>query len=327
MGVPTVLVARTDAHSATLITSDVDAARPASAHRRAHDRGLLLHAQRRGGRHRCGRWPTRPMPTCSGGKPLTRTWTRRSSSPRRSTGSTRASCWPTTARPPSTGSASWTTQASPSFQRELGAMGYKFQFVTLAGFHTLNHSMFRLALDYKERGMAAYSMLQQDEFASEADGYTATKHQREVGTGYFDDVAQVDLRWHVFDTGPRRLDRRGAVRRGVAKVGYSDGPVQRLFIPAGGRDPRPGSQPRFDEILTPEALAFRRDTGPRIRARSRTIARQARRAPGRARRREAARLPCPRPRTSARASGRSRRSPPTCRTGAWRSPARPIARW
>jgi len=77
------------------------------------------------------------------------------------------------------------------FQRELGAMGYKFQFVTLAGFHALNYSMFSLARGYKERGMAAYSELQEAEFGIEAAGYTATKHQREVGTGYFDDVAQV----------------------------------------------------------------------------------------------------------------------------------------
>jgi len=77
------------------------------------------------------------------------------------------------------------------FQRELGAMGYKFQFVTLSGFHSLNHSMFELARDYKERGMAAYSQLQEAEFASEKYGYTATKHQREVGTGYFDAVTQV----------------------------------------------------------------------------------------------------------------------------------------
>ncbi len=77
------------------------------------------------------------------------------------------------------------------FQRELGAMGYKFQFVTLAGFHALNHSMFELARGYKARGMAAYSELQQAEFASEENGYTATRHQREVGTGYFDQVAQV----------------------------------------------------------------------------------------------------------------------------------------
>jgi isocitrate lyase len=75
------------------------------------------------------------------------------------------------------------------FQRELGAMGYKFQFVTLAGFHSLNLSMFTLARGYAERGMAAYSELQQAEFAAEAEGYTATRHQREVGVGYFDAVA------------------------------------------------------------------------------------------------------------------------------------------
>ena len=77
------------------------------------------------------------------------------------------------------------------FQRELGAMGYKFQFVTLAGFHSLNMSMFDLAKGYKESQMAAYSMLQEREFAAEVDGYTATRHQREVGTGYFDAVSNV----------------------------------------------------------------------------------------------------------------------------------------
>jgi isocitrate lyase len=77
------------------------------------------------------------------------------------------------------------------FQRELGAMGYKFQFVTLAGFHSLNFSMYDLARKYRDRGMAAYSELQQAEFAAEKDGYTATRHQREVGTGYFDQVTEV----------------------------------------------------------------------------------------------------------------------------------------
>jgi isocitrate lyase len=77
------------------------------------------------------------------------------------------------------------------FQVELGKMGYKFQFVTLAGFHALNHGMFELARGYKERGMAAYSELQQAEFDSEQYGYTATRHQREVGTGYFDQVSMV----------------------------------------------------------------------------------------------------------------------------------------
>ena len=76
------------------------------------------------------------------------------------------------------------------FQEALFDMGYAFQFVTLAGFHALNHRMFELAREYKHRGMAAYSELQQDEFASEANGYTATKHQHEVGTSYFDLVSK-----------------------------------------------------------------------------------------------------------------------------------------
>jgi isocitrate/methylisocitrate lyase len=77
------------------------------------------------------------------------------------------------------------------FQKELGAMGYKFQFVTLAGFHALNASMFELARGYAEEGMTAYVKLQQHEFELEEQGYTATRHQREVGAGYFDEVAQV----------------------------------------------------------------------------------------------------------------------------------------
>ena len=75
------------------------------------------------------------------------------------------------------------------FQRELGAMGFTFQFITLAGFHALNHSMFDLAKGYSERQMSAYVELQEREFADEARGYTATKHQREVGTGYFDAIS------------------------------------------------------------------------------------------------------------------------------------------
>ncbi|HEX7190227.1 MAG TPA: isocitrate lyase [Thermoanaerobaculia bacterium] len=89
----------------------------------------------------------------------------------------------------------WAKKLSPddiaSFQRELGAMGYKFLFVTLAGFHALNYSMYELAREYGNEGMTAYSRLQQAEFAAEKHGYTATKHQHEVGTGYFDEVIKV----------------------------------------------------------------------------------------------------------------------------------------
>jgi isocitrate lyase len=77
------------------------------------------------------------------------------------------------------------------FQKELEKMGYKFQFVTLAGFHALNHSMFTLAKDYEKTGMAAYSALQQKEFGELDNGFTAVKHQREVGTGYFDKISQI----------------------------------------------------------------------------------------------------------------------------------------
>ncbi|MDN3568171.1 isocitrate lyase [Paeniroseomonas aquatica] len=91
-------------------------------------------------------------------------------------------------------------EAATKFQRELGAMGYKFQFVTLAGFHSLNLSMFRLARGYAERGMGAYSELQQAEFAAEAEGFTAVRHQREVGVGYFDAIATAAAGGHSSTT-------------------------------------------------------------------------------------------------------------------------------
>ena len=78
-----------------------------------------------------------------------------------------------------------------TFQRELGAMGYKFQFVTLSGFHALNYTMFNLARDYRERGMLAYAKLQEEEFEAEKNGYGAVRHQEFVGTGYFDEVTKV----------------------------------------------------------------------------------------------------------------------------------------
>src|SRR5438270_8322268 len=98
----------------------------------------------------------------------------------------------------------WRKKLAPerlaSFQHDIAQMGYRFQFVTLAGFHSLNLAMFELARDYSERGMAAYSELQQAEFAAEAEGYTATRHQREVGVGYFDAVATVIAGGHSSTT-------------------------------------------------------------------------------------------------------------------------------
>ena len=89
--------------------------------------------------------------------------------------------------------------AIASFQRELAAMGYRFQFITLAGFHALNYSMFELASGYRQTQMSAYVALQEAEFAAEKHGYTATRHQREVGAGYFDAVTQ------TITAGPSRL--------------------------------------------------------------------------------------------------------------------------
>ena len=87
----------------------------------------------------------------------------------------------------------WSANLSPEdiarFQREIGAMGYKYQFITLAGFHSMNFAMYELARDYRDRGMAAYSELQNAEFAAEVNGYTATRHQREVGAGWFDAIS------------------------------------------------------------------------------------------------------------------------------------------
>src|SRR5690349_12966193 len=189
-GVPTVLVARTDAESAKLITSDVDerdrpfitGERTPEGFFRLKDGTGLDHCIARGlafAPHADLLWFETSHPN------LDEARTFAEGIHAQFPGKLLAyNCSP---------SFNWKAkldeQTIASFQRELGAMGYKYQFVTLAGFHSLNHAMFELASDYRDRGMAAYSELQQAEFASEADGYTATRHQREVGTGYFDSVA------------------------------------------------------------------------------------------------------------------------------------------
>ena len=190
-GVPTVLLCRTDAHSAQLLTTDIDERDRPFIVRRAHGRGFLPHQARPAAwiTRSPAAWRSRPMPICCGGRPASRTWRRPSGFAdaihRQFPGKMLAyNCSP---------SFNWRKKLSAEqiagFQRDIGRMGYKFQFVTLAGFHSLNLSMFDLARGYRERGMAAYSELQQAEFAAEAEGYTATRHQREVGVGYFDAVA------------------------------------------------------------------------------------------------------------------------------------------
>lgn len=190
MGVPTVLIARTDANAANLITSDADpydapfitGERTPEGFYRTRDG--LDQAISRGLAYA----PYADMIWCETSEPNLEEARRFADAIHEQfPGKLLAyNCSP---------SFNWKKKLDDEtiakFQIELGKMGYKFQFVTLAGFHALNYSMFDLARGYKEKGMAAYSELQQAEFAAEQYGYTATRHQREVGTGYFDEVSQV----------------------------------------------------------------------------------------------------------------------------------------
>ena len=164
-GVPTVIIARTDALAADLLTSDVDERDQAVHHRRAHARGLLPGDPRARRGHQPRPRVRARTPTCSGSRRASPTSSWPARSPRRSTSGSPASCSRTTARRRSTGSATSTTSRSRRFQQELADLGYKFQFITLAGFHALNHSMFDLASGYAERAMSAYVELQEAEFA------------------------------------------------------------------------------------------------------------------------------------------------------------------
>jgi isocitrate lyase len=190
MGVPTLLVARTDADSAKLLTSDVDARdKPFLTGKRTSEgffeiKSGVETAIARGLSYA----PYADMVWCETSTPdLDQAKRFAEGIHAKFPGKLLAyNCSP---------SFNWKKHLDDAtiarFQRELGAMGYKFQFVTLAGFHALNLGMYELSRDYGKRGMTAYSELQQREFAAEEMGYTATRHQREVGTGYFDQVAQV----------------------------------------------------------------------------------------------------------------------------------------
>ncbi|MBH0331673.1 MULTISPECIES: isocitrate lyase [Brevibacillus] len=190
MGVPTIIVARTDANGAFLITSDIDEQdKPFLTGERTAEgffrlRGGLDAAIARGLAYA----PYADLIWCETSEPNLEEARRFAEAIHaKYPGKLLAyNCSP---------SFNWKKkldeQTIARFQEEIGEMGYKFQFVTLAGFHSLNYSMFELARGYRDRGMAAYSELQQSEFDSEVHGYTATRHQREVGTGYFDEIAQV----------------------------------------------------------------------------------------------------------------------------------------
>lgn len=189
-GVPTIICARTDAESARLITSDVDerdrefltGERTPEGFFRLKDGTGVDHCIKRGlafAEHADLLWWETSKPNLDDARRFAEAIKREYPNKMLA-----YNCSP---------SFNWEKNLDKDdiarFQREIGAMGYKFQFVTLAGFHQLNFGMFELARGYRTRGMAAYSELQQAEFAAEANGYTATRHQREVGTGYFDLVA------------------------------------------------------------------------------------------------------------------------------------------
>ncbi|HYU74263.1 MAG TPA: isocitrate lyase [Ktedonobacteraceae bacterium] len=189
MGVPTILVARTDANGAHLITSDIDpvdhkfltSERTPEGFYKMH--GGLNTAIARGLSYA----PYCDLIWCETSTPNLKEAQRFADAIHEQfPGKMLAyNCSP---------SFNWKKKLDPEtiavFQKELSKMGYKFQFITLAGFHALNYSMFELALGYRDEGMTAYSRLQEAEFALEEYGYTATRHQREVGTSYFDEVAQ-----------------------------------------------------------------------------------------------------------------------------------------
>ncbi|MFK4411678.1 isocitrate lyase [Bacillus sp. RC251] len=190
MGVPTIIVARTDADAADLITSDIDPVDQAFITGERTPEGFyrtkagLDQAIARGLAYA----PYADLVWCETSEPNLEDAKRFADAIHKEhPGKLLAyNCSP---------SFNWKQKLDEktiaSFQKEIASYGYKFQFVTLAGFHSLNYGMFELARGYKERGMAAYSELQQAEFAAEKHGYSATRHQREVGTGYFDEVAQV----------------------------------------------------------------------------------------------------------------------------------------
>ena len=193
MGVPTIILARTDADSAKLLTSDVDPRDRDFISGERTAEGFYKHkdGEGEGMRRSIARglayapyadllWMETSTPNLEQAKTFAEAIRKEYPNQLLSYNCSPSFNW----------GAALDKDDIARFQREIGAMGYKYQFITLAGFHSLNHSMFELAQGYRDRGMAAYSELQNAEFASEATGYSATRHQREVGTGYFDQVNQ-----------------------------------------------------------------------------------------------------------------------------------------
>ncbi|MBV45290.1 MAG: isocitrate lyase [Rhodobiaceae bacterium] len=191
-GVPTLIVARTDAESAKLITSDADERdhefidkdeRTPEGFYRIKEGTGLQHCIKRGisyAPHADLLWMETSIPSLEVAKEFSEAVKKEFPDQMLAYNCSPSFNW----------EANIDKDTIAVFREELGKMGFKYQFVTLAGFHQLNHGMFELASEFRDRGMPAYSELQQSEFASEKSGYSATRHQREVGTGYFDLVSE-----------------------------------------------------------------------------------------------------------------------------------------
>ena len=222
LGVPTVLIARTDAEAATLITSDVDETdRPFIEGERTHEGYFRLRNGIDAAISRaCSYAPFADVVWCETSTPdLAEARTFAEAVHERFPGKILAyNCSP---------SFNWRAHLDDGdlirFQKELGAMGYRFQFVTLAGFHALNASMFELAHGYADEGMSAYARLQEREFELEGSGYTATRHQAEVGTGYFDRVSEI-----VSQGAGSTLALEGSTERAQFRHPNGDGPRERV---------------------------------------------------------------------------------------------------
>uniref|UniRef100_A0AC35GNE8 Malate synthase n=1 Tax=Panagrolaimus sp. PS1159 TaxID=55785 RepID=A0AC35GNE8_9BILA len=250
-GVPTIIVARTDAESARLLTNDIDerdhpfidreAGRTPEGFYRLKDSTALESCIARAKAYAPYSdliWMETSHPSLSDAKEF-------SEGVRRDFPDQMFAynCSP---------SFNWQKHLRPSdmeqFQKELGKMGFKYQFITLAGFHANNFSIFDLAKNYRERGMAAYSELQQKEFGAESQGYTAVKHQREVGTGYFDYVATA-----IAGGQSSTVALKGSTEEAqfhVATASPDEDEIVKITLPEEKGD---------EKILTPDALRFLRD--------------------------------------------------------------------
>ncbi|CAD6198398.1 unnamed protein product [Caenorhabditis auriculariae] len=250
-GVPTIIVARTDAESSRLLTSDVDerdhpyidykAGRTIEGFYRLKDETAIQYCIERAIHYAPYSdliWMETSHPTIADAREFAEGVHKQFPDKMFA-----YNCSP---------SFNWKKHLTPTqmekFQKELGAMGFKYQFITLAGFHANSYSMFDLARNYKEHGMLAYSKLQELEFDSEKHGYSAVKHQREVGTGYFDVVSNAVTGGQSSTTALTGSTEEAQFH--TATASSEDEEIVSLTAPSVAGD---------EKILTPDALRFIRD--------------------------------------------------------------------